>query len=81
MFTGSLLHALVVWDQGQASTRSTMPAKFTSDLLCACVFVPCSYNCLSPAGLKVLKELTQLERLELRAMRPELTGGAHTAGS
>lgn len=33
-----------------------------------------SYNCLTPAGLKVLRDLPQLERLELRAMRPELTG-------
>lgn len=33
-----------------------------------------SYNSLSAVGLRVLRELAQLERLELRAMRPELRG-------
>lgn len=45
-------------------------------LVLAWVCCVCSYNCFSSAGLKVLRELPRLERLELRAMRPEL-GGAH----
>eukprot|EP00775_Hariotina_reticulata_P011075 gene11075-11231_t len=32
-----------------------------------------SYNSISPAGLHFLRHLQQLQRLELRAMRPELT--------
>ncbi|KAF6260337.1 hypothetical protein COO60DRAFT_1507274 [Scenedesmus sp. NREL 46B-D3] len=38
-----------------------------------------SYNGISAEGLGFLKELPQLLRLEVRAMRPELTDGAAKA--
>lgn len=55
----------------------TQSASLLSACLAGCAYLRpgvCSYNCLSPAGLKVLRELPRLERLELRAMRPELPG-------
>jgi hypothetical protein len=38
-----------------------------------------SYNGIGAEGLGFLKELPQLLRLEVRAMRPELTDGAAKA--
>lgn len=50
---------------------TTKPTWCWSSLRLCCA---CSYNSVGGAGFKVLRELPLLERLELRGMRPELTG-------
>lgn len=58
---------------GLGDAQAKLLARFKGRAL---VSLNLSYNYLSPEGLSFLKDLPQLRRLEVRAMRPELSDAA-----
>jgi hypothetical protein len=72
------LQVLAVPCAGLGDAQAKMLARFGPSAAprTSLVALNLSYNGLSAEGLGFLKELLQLVRLEVRAMRPELTDGA-----
>jgi hypothetical protein len=73
------LQVLAIPCAGLGDAQGKMLARFgpgPASARTSLVALNLSYNGLSAEGLGFLKELPQLLRLEVRAMRPELTDGA-----